>query len=109
MEPVNILLMVMVGFSGLISLLLGYLIKKNQSVEIISMPNVSLEKIKNKAQFSHFAGKRVLMIGYCALLTAFSIGLFPQFLMMTIISFMLSILVISAEFITVSKKHFYKN
>jgi len=105
MEAVNILLIVMIGFSGIIALLLGYQIKRNQSIEFISLPNLSLEKIKDKARFSSFAGNRTMMIGVSLITTAVIIGLLPQFLMMTILLLILLIAVISLEFIIDFKRY----
>jgi hypothetical protein len=109
MESINILLIVMISFSGIIALLLGYIIRQNQSVEFISLPNLSIEKIKDKAKFSQFAGNRAMIGGCSALITAIVVGVFPQFTMLTIIVFTLLITIISLEFVISSKQYLLRD
>jgi uncharacterized membrane protein len=109
MESINILLIIMVSFSGIITLLLGYKIRQNQSVESISLPNLSIDRIKDKAAFSRFAGNRAMMGGCSALITATIIGVLPQFTMLTIIVFTLLITVISLEFVISSKQYLLRD
>lgn len=109
MEPVNILLIVMISFSGIITLLLGYKIRKNQLVESISLPNLSSDRIKDKAEFSRFAGNRAILVGYSALITAILIGVLPQYMMVTIIGFTVLIPIISLEFVISSKQYLLRN
>jgi hypothetical protein len=109
MEPINILLIVMISFSGIFILLLGYKIRQNQLVEFIALPNLSLDKIKDKAGFSRFAGNRAMIIGGSALITAIFIGVLPQFMMVTIIVFTLLIALISLEFVISSNKYLLRD
>jgi uncharacterized membrane protein len=109
MESNNILLLVLISFSGIKALLLGYKIRQNHSVEFISLPNLSLEKIRDKAEFSRFAGNRAMVAGGSALITAIVIGILPQFIMLTIIVFMLLTAMISLEFVIRSKKYLLKD
>jgi hypothetical protein len=105
MEGINILLIVMLGFVGTITLLIGYLVKQNQSIEFISLPNLALEKVRDKAGFSRFAGNRVMRLGVGAIITAILIGLLPQFLMMTILLFILLTAAFGVELILSCKRY----
>lgn len=109
MEPINILLIVMISFSGIFTLLLGYKIRQKQLVEFIALPNLSLDKIKDKAGFSRFAGNRAMIIGGSALMTALFIGLMPQFIMGIIIVFTLLVTIISLEFVISSNKYLLRD
>jgi hypothetical protein len=109
METASILLMVMFGFSGFMALLLGYQVKRHQSVESISLPNLSVDKIRDKAGFSRFAGNRAMVIGLTSIITAVITGLFSQFLMMAILLFILLVTAMSLEFIIGCKKYFKVN
>lgn len=101
--------MVAFGFTGLFTLLLGYLIGKNQLVEIISMPNLTLEKIKDRAAFSRFAAKRAYLTGWVAMITAAMIATLPQFIMIAAVLFSLAVVVICIEFIVASRKYLHRN
>jgi hypothetical protein len=108
MEPIQILLTVMMGFSGLFALLIGHLIKVNQVVEIITLPGYSVDTIKDKATFSQFAGNCVKMIGFVALFTAVMIAFLPQFILAIVLLFSLVVTIICVGFMLASKKHFYR-
>jgi hypothetical protein len=105
MQPIYIVLMVMIGWSGILCLLVGYLFKQNQSLEILSLPNFSIEKVKDKQGLSLFIGTRMMLVGVTALLTAASIGLLPQFLLRIILLFILSVVVIICE-LAINKKRY---
>jgi hypothetical protein len=109
MEPTNILLLVMISFSGIICLLFGYKIRQSQAIEFISLPNVSLDKIKDKAGFSRFAGNRAIMIGCGTLSTAIMILILPQFIMGIIIGLMVLIIIVSLEFVISSKQYLLRD
>ncbi|QHT69161.1 hypothetical protein GXP67_22210 [Rhodocytophaga rosea] len=89
MESTSIILVVMISWCGVLCLLIGYLFKQNQSIEIISFPNLFIDKVKDKEAFSRFIGNRIMLIGVVALLTSAGIGVFPQFVMLTILLFIL--------------------
>jgi hypothetical protein len=104
-EGINILLIVILGFVGAIMLLIGYLVKQNQSIESISLPNRALEKVRDKVGFSRFAGNRVMRMGVGALITAILIALLPQFLMMAILLFILLTAAFGLELIFGCKRY----
>jgi hypothetical protein len=104
-EGINILLVVILGFVGAIMLLIGYLVKQNQSIESISLPNRALEKVRDKVGFSRFAGNRVMRMGVGALITAILIALLPQFLMMAILLFILLTAAFGLELIFGCKRY----
>lgn len=105
MEEINVLLIVMIGFLGLLLLLIGYQVKHNQSIESISLPNLAVEKIRDKAGFSRFAGSRAMWLGFSAILTAALMGLLSQFLMMIILLFSFLVAAFSLELITGYKRY----
>ncbi len=105
MEPANIVLLVMISWCGMLFLLVGYLVKKNKSLETISFPNIGIEEIGDKAGFSRFVGNHLMLVGVVALFTALSVGLLPQFTMLAILLFIISILGIMME-LAMNKKRY---
>jgi hypothetical protein len=105
MGTTSILLMVMFGFSGFMALLLGYQVKRHQSIESISLPNLPADKIRDKAGFSRFAGNRAMVIGLGSILTAVIIGIFPPMRMIAILLFILLVTATSLGFVTGCKKY----
>lgn len=105
MQPIYIVLMVMIGWSGILCLLIGFLFKQNQSIEMLSLPNFFIEKVKDKKGFSRFIGNRMMVIGVTALLTGLNIGLQPEFLLRSILVFIFLVVVISSELATNKKRY----
>jgi hypothetical protein len=99
----------MISFSGIICLLLGYKIRQSQAIEFISFPNLSLDKIKDKAGFSRFVGNWAIMIGCGTLSTAIMILILPQFIMEIIIVLMVLITTVSLEFVISSKQYILRD
>ncbi len=105
MAPANIVLLVMISWCGMLFLLAGYLVKQNQSLGTISFPNLRVEKLRDKAGFSRFAGNHLVLAGVVALITSLSVGLLPQFTMLAILLFIVSVLVIIME-LAINKKRY---
>jgi hypothetical protein len=109
MEPITFLLLVMISFSGIICLLLGYKIRQSQAIEFVSLPNLSLDKIKDKVEFSRYAGNRAMMIGCGTLSSAIMILILPQFIMEIIIVLIVLITIVSLEFVISSKQYLLRD
>ena len=97
MEPIHIVLIVMICWSGILCLVGGYLFKQNQSLEILSLPNLFITKVRDREGLSRFIGNRLMLNGVVAILASLSIALVPQFLMIIILLFILSGVVIVTE------------
>ena len=105
METASILLIVMFGFSGVLAFLMGYQIRQGQASDAISLPGLSLEKIKDRAEFSRFVGSRVMVIGLLGILTAASIGLIPAVTQLILFVFILGTALISIQAVLAHKRY----
>lgn len=105
METASMLLIVLFGFSGAVALLIGYQIRQGQASEAISLPNLSLDKIKDRAGFSRFIGSRVMVIGLLGMLTAASIGLIPAVTQFVLLVFTLGTATISLQAVLAHKRY----
>jgi hypothetical protein len=105
MERANIVLIVMSGWCGILCLLGGYLFKQNQSVEMLSLPGLWIDKVRDKEGLSRFIGNRLMLIGVIAIFTSLSMALLPQFLMITILLFIFSGVTICIE-LAINKKRY---
>lgn len=105
METANMLLIAMFGFSGAVALLTGHQIRQRQAPEAISLPNLFLEKIKDRAGFSRFIGSRVMVVGLLGMLTAASIGLIPAVTQFILLAFTLGTATISLQAVLAHKRY----
>ncbi len=96
---------VLMGWCGILCLLVGYVVKKNQSLGAISFPNLEIEKIRDIVGFSRFVGNRFILMGGVALFASLSFGLWPHFTMLAVLLFIISILVIMTE-LAIHKKRY---
>jgi hypothetical protein len=106
MEPASIILIVMIGFMGVLALLIGYFIKQGQVSEAISLPNLPLGRIKDWAGFNRFIGSRVMGIGLLGLLAAALIGIVPTLTQVAIMIFTLGTAIISIQAVLFHKRYF---
>ncbi len=105
MGPANLVLLVMTSWCGILFLLVGYVVKQNQSLGTISFPNLRIEKIRDKVGFSRFVSNHLMLAGVVALFTSLIIGLLPQFTLLAILLFIIAILLIVTE-LAINKKRY---
>jgi hypothetical protein len=105
MESARIILIVMIGFIGLLALLIGYLIKHGQASESISLPNLHFERIKDRLGFSRFIGSRVMGIGFLGLVTAALLGIVPNLTQVALLIFILGTALISIQAVLFHKRY----
>ena len=85
-------------------MLIGFLIKQGKVLEAISLPNFSLEKIKDRAGLGCFVGSRVILIGLVGILTAALIGLIPAVTKFILLVFMLATALLSVQAVLALKR-----
>ncbi len=105
MEPTSILLIIMIGFVGVLALLIGYLIKQGQISEAIFLPNLPLGRIKDRAGFNRFIGSRVMGIGLLGLLAAALIGVASILTQVALVLFTLGTAIISIQAVLFYKRY----
>jgi hypothetical protein len=105
MEPKSIILIVMIGFISVIALLIGYQIKHGQAFEAISLPNLHLRRVIDRACFCRFIGSRVMGIGFLGLVTAALHGIVPSLTHVALLIFILGTALVSIQAVLFHKRY----
>lgn len=104
MEATTIILTVMLGFAGVLLLLLGYLTRKNQDPTGISLPNLDLSKIKDKKGFAIFVGTHVMLIGVFCISAGVFVFTVPRLTLLALVLFMFLVITMSFRLVILHKK-----
>lgn len=103
MQPSALILSIIVAMLGLKFLLIGYLLKYQQMVEMLS--GYDPAKVKDKLGLANFTGANAFLLGVSCLFTALLLLLLPQLLHVLMGGFILCVVGIVLRIIVGSRKY----